>query len=244
MSPRKGAQLFFVYVAAQTVSAFAVGMAAAMAFALANPERGAGFDAALMRAIALPTVAGSILFGGVAVFLVLRRWLREPDGRSDLAAAGVTRPRANHVSFAVLAGIALGFVHAHGVMAIFPPPSSVASSPFVQAWRVGGLPQAGVVLLTLALAPVVEEFVFRGAIFAGFRSQWPAVPAGAMVTALFVAVHLVDAAAWPASMISIALLGIATFIAREKTGSILPCIALHSAYNFVVVLVVYSALAR
>lgn len=244
MSPKRGAQLFFVYVAAQAVSAFAVGMGAAMIFSLTHPERGAGFGDALMRAILLPTVAGSILGGGFAVFLVLRRWLREPDGRVDLTAAGLVRPRANAISYAVLAGVALGFVHAHGVIAVFPPPASVASSPFVQAWISGGLQQMVVALLTLAVAPVVEEFVFRGAMFAGFRAQWAALPAGAMVTALFVAVHLVDAAAYPASMISITLLGIATVAAREKTGSILPGTALHAAYNFVVVVVAYPALAR
>ena len=157
---------------------------------------------------------------------------------------GVVRPEPLHLSYAVLAGLALGFIHAYGVMALFPPPPALGRGAFVQAWRDGGGTQALLVLVTLGIAPAVEEFVFRGALFAGFASRWPLVPAGAMVTALFLAMHLVDGAAYPASLFSIALLGIGAFVARARSGSIFPPMALHAAYNFVVVVLVYPWLAR
>jgi membrane protease YdiL (CAAX protease family) len=242
LTPRRGAQVFFVYVAAQALAAFAVGMLAAMIFAAATPERGPGFGEALMRAIALPTIGGSIFLSGLTVWFLVRHWLRGEAG--GLARVGVVRPQPLHVSYAVLAGIALGFVHAYGVIGLFPPPFAATQGPFVGAWREGGGARALLLVLTLVVAPVVEEFVFRGALFAGFTSRWPLVPAGAMVTALFVAMHLVDAGTYPASLISITLLGIGAFVARARSGSIFPPMALHAAYNMVAVVVVYPWLAR
>jgi uncharacterized protein len=242
LSPKRAAQLFFVYVAAQAVGAFVVGMIAAMLFAAVTPERGPGFGDALMRAIALPTLAGSMILSGLAVWFLVRRWLRGTAGAME--GVGVVRPEPLHLSYAVLAGLALGFVHAYGVMAIFPPPPALGQGAFVQAWREGGGTQVLLIVLTLGIAPVVEEFVFRGALFTGFTSRWPLVPAGAMVTALFVAMHLVDAGSYPASLISITLLGIGAFVARARTASIFPPMALHAAYNFVVVVVVYPWFAR
>ncbi len=91
------------------------------------------------------------------------------------------------------------------------------------------------VVITLAVAPVAEEFVFRGALLAGFRSRWNLGPSAAMVTVLFLAVHMIDILTHPASGISLALLALATLAARVITGSLGPAMALHAAYNLVIV---------
>ncbi len=105
-------------------------MLGAAVFVALTPVRGPGFDEQLSRAIALPAVGGSIVFGALAVYLVVARWLTRAGA---WVAMGLTSARAHHYAYAVAAGLALGLLHAHGVLALFPAPANVANGAFVGA---------------------------------------------------------------------------------------------------------------
>ena len=87
------------------------------------------------------------------------------------------------------------------------------------------------------IAPVAEELFFRGFVFGALR-RWRVMVAGrnlgtwlaAIVTGLFFgAVHAGSAS--PQYLVPLAFLGFVLCLVRWRTGSLYPCIALHSFNN-------------
>jgi uncharacterized protein len=84
-------------------------------------------------------------------------------------------------------------------------------------------------LLTCVVAPICEEFLFRGFIFralCNWRGMWPA----ALMTGLiFGAIHAGSAPV--ADLMPLAALGFGLCLLYRYTGSLYPCIAAHSLNN-------------
>jgi membrane protease YdiL (CAAX protease family) len=82
---------------------------------------------------------------------------------------------------------------------------------------------------TTVMAPICEEFVFRGFIFrslSGWLGTWPA----AIITGLlFGAVHVGSAPV--VDLFPLAVLGFGLCLLYRYTGSLYPCIAVHSLNN-------------
>ena len=74
------------------------------------------------------------------------------------------------------------------------------------------------------MAPVVEEFFFRGFLYQSLRNSWGVVAGRARQRpAIFGAIHLeLD------NFVPLAILGMALALLFEKTGSLWPCIMLHA----------------
>lgn len=88
------------------------------------------------------------------------------------------------------------------------------------------------VLLWLTLvvaAPVLEEFMFRGFLFAGLVRSPLGVAGTALVTSLIWAMLHVQYDATIITMIFV--VGLLLTAARQATGSIIPCLAMHAAMN-------------
>jgi uncharacterized protein len=84
-------------------------------------------------------------------------------------------------------------------------------------------------LLTTVVAPIAEETLFRGYVFAAL-SKWRGwVPAGVLTGVLFGAVHAGSAP--EADLVPLAVLGFALCALYRSTGSLYPCIAAHSLNN-------------
>jgi CAAX protease family protein len=97
-----------------------------------------------------------------------------------------------------------------------------------------GVDRSTVALLAAAflvsvVAPIAEEFFFRGFFFGALRN-WKGVWPAAIITGLvFGAIHVgsADTALLP----PLAFFGFTLCLLRERTGSLLPCIVLHCANN-------------
>jgi membrane protease YdiL (CAAX protease family) len=88
---------------------------------------------------------------------------------------------------------------------------------------------AGYAVLTCMFAPFAEEFFFRGFMFTTLRPRIGAVWASLVVGAVFGLVH-----APGAPLLGVAVLGvfgIALCVLYVRTGSIIPCMALHAIHN-------------
>jgi membrane protease YdiL (CAAX protease family) len=83
--------------------------------------------------------------------------------------------------------------------------------------------------LTCVLAPVCEEFLFRGFIFGALRNWRGVWPAAILTGLLFGAVHAGSAPA--ADLVPLAVLGFLLCLIYQYTGSLYPCIALHALNN-------------
>jgi hypothetical protein len=185
--------------------------------------------AAALDIVQLGAVEALVFVAGV--LFVLR--LHAPEA-SLRAALGI---RATHPALLVL-GMGLGFVlhfpaeSIDALMEHFNPTSDkelAEKAALLTAHSPGRL-----VLLLLVVAcvgPLVEELFFRGAIFGALRRTHPMVGTTLVTAFCFVVGHL-DYRLWPAlSVVALAMTHL-----RAVSGSLLPSLALHVAFNAVTVL--------
>jgi uncharacterized protein len=85
--------------------------------------------------------------------------------------------------------------------------------------------------LTCVVAPICEEFLFRGYIFTALRNWRGPLPAAVITGALFGGVHVGSAPAL--DLVPLAALGFGLCLLYRYSGSLYPCIVAHSLNNAV-----------
>lgn len=95
-------------------------------------------------------------------------------------------------------------------------------------------------LLLCIIAPVVEEIIFRGFIYAGLRRNLRPGWAAALSALAFAGAHLPAATG---TFLFIAALGFVLAVLYENTRSLLPAILLHAGHNALVFMVMIAAFA-
>jgi membrane protease YdiL (CAAX protease family) len=88
---------------------------------------------------------------------------------------------------------------------------------------------AGLAIFAVVVAPIVEELFFRGFVFNAMRSKLPVGWAAVVTGTMFGVVHAFGSPV--GFLVPLALLGTVLCLVYWKTGSLLPCIALHSLNN-------------
>jgi hypothetical protein len=83
--------------------------------------------------------------------------------------------------------------------------------------------------LTTVMAPICEEFLFRGFVFKALRKWRGPAPAAVLTGVAFGAFHLGSAPA--VDIVPLAVLGLGLCLLYWRTGSLYPCIATHSLNN-------------
>lgn len=87
-----------------------------------------------------------------------------------------------------------------------------------------------VCVLVTTIAPLAEETLFRGYVFGALRNWRGPWPAAVLTGVAFGAIH--GFGSTPAVfLVPLAIFGAALCLVRERTGSLLPCIALHAINN-------------
>jgi CAAX protease family protein len=86
-----------------------------------------------------------------------------------------------------------------------------------------------VAFLVSVVAPIAEEFFFRGFFFTALRSWKGLWPAAILTGVVFGAIHLGSAEA--AFLLPLAFFGFCLCLLYHRTGSLYPCIALHCVNN-------------
>ncbi len=119
---------------------------------------------------------------------------------------------------------------------IFPVPRGHPSA-IASTFEHAGM--ASMILLTLfsiTIAPLVEEFVFRGAAFDALRSAMRPGVAAAIVTVVFVLIHAPEKWGYPPGFLMVGVLAVGAIWLRMKSGSVWPPTLLHALYNVAVIL--------
>jgi membrane protease YdiL (CAAX protease family) len=88
-----------------------------------------------------------------------------------------------------------------------------------------------VAVLVAVVAPVAEEFFFRGFFFGALRNWRGIWPAAVITGVVFGAIHA--GSSDPAYLLPLAAFGFALCLLYVRTGSLYPCIGLHCANNSV-----------
>jgi uncharacterized protein len=131
------------------------------------------------------------------------------------------------VGYYVVTAIYASLIHLHGKDKL---PSELGVSKSTVAL-------VAAAVFVCVIAPVAEEFFFRGFVFGALR-RWRVKVAGrelgtwlaAIVTGIFFgAVHAGSAS--PQYLVPLGFLGFVLCLVRWKTGSLYPCMALHSFNN-------------
>ncbi|MFN0009979.1 MAG: type II CAAX prenyl endopeptidase Rce1 family protein [Planctomycetota bacterium] len=160
------------------------------------------------------------------------RRAREPLAR----ALHLAWPRATHALGAMLlapALAALAQIVFDWQRTVLPLPSSIRQADLLQDFT--DLPWA-VRLFLLAISPAIcEELFFRGAVLSGLRRDLGLVSCVAWQALLFGAAH-----SSIYRFIPTAILGMVLTVVVVRTGSVLPAILLHAAYNALLVVGVDS----
>jgi len=130
-----------------------------------------------------------------------------------------------------------------GYAALFPACALLTYAMWVLAqrygWRISFNPAISVVLDTESLGslavmvafiafavPVLEEIAFRGFLYGALRRILPAWPTIAVTSVAFAMLHPV----W-SDRAAVFVLAVAMGYLRERTASLVPCIAMHCSLN-------------
>jgi membrane protease YdiL (CAAX protease family) len=124
----------------------------------------------------------------------------------------------------------------------FPMPGYAPVGPMVQLSMTPGFPRFVWLVTVLMLAPVFEEYLFRGVLLGIFVTRWGIVVSSVAVTLLFTLLHLLETRLfWPVLMF-IGALSLLLIVLRLHCRSLAPCVVAHLCYNSV--LAAFLALAR
>lgn len=118
---------------------------------------------------------------------------------------------------------------------------AATADPFFTA--VKGTKHLGLTVSSVLLAPLLEEVIFRGCAFKLLRHAWPGKWGTVLLTSLlFMLIHVGQYG--PIVLALMFLLGVLLGVAREKSGSLLVPIILHSLNNLVsCILILWLGLA-
>ncbi|CAB4857962.1 unannotated protein [freshwater metagenome] len=86
-------------------------------------------------------------------------------------------------------------------------------------------------LLVCVMAPLAEEFLFRGFVFTALRSWRGIWPAAVITGIVFGGVHVLSSPA--VFIVPLAIFGFGLCLLYVRTGSLYPCIAVHALNNSV-----------
>ena len=137
----------------------------------------------------------------------------------------------------LLLAAALAVVNAaHWLLYLVTPQTTADPTDFIETTS----PDPGVFAISLlssvVLAPVFEEFAFRGFLFQGLKSKTGPFAAAVASTFLFAVVHTqYDFWGW----ISVGMMGLAACYLTHRTGSLKTGIAFHAIGNLLISLDVY-----
>ena len=185
-------------------------------------------------------LVGSVLAGCAAVYAATRAWLWneavDPTGESF----GWKRVNSRRIFIAAFVGVAMGSLCWYITGHFFPLAPGAKLGPLALVASRGGASRAAWAIAGLLIAPAAEEFLFRGVLLRGFAASWGLTASAVVVSALFVLLHLPEFVHyWPACGAIIAL-ALGTLAARLLSGSLAPAVAVHAAYNLVMIVSVYT----
>lgn len=93
-----------------------------------------------------------------------------------------------------------------------------------------------VLFVVACVGPLVEELFFRGALFGALRHTHGAIGAATVSGLCFVLAHISNYRKWPA----LAVVALVMSHLRAASGSLLPSLAMHVAFNAVTVLAFFT----
>jgi len=240
LTARRAVLILFAYFAAQLVAA--IGVLVAVSGYYTPRIHDAQQLAARIRSVAvLPAAVVGILLGALIVVRMTRRSFPGRSRAEAFRSLGVSRGSPRDLATGAALGLAMSLLYVLVLSTLSVEPTGPLS-PLVVAASTPGWQRDVWALIAIAIAPPIEEFLFRGVLFQGLARAWgPAVSATA-VTVVFALFHLPETISyWPA-IIAVTIMAVIAMTVRLKARALGPSVALHAAYNAGLVVSVYAGI--
>jgi len=179
--------------------------------------------------MAWATLAGFVL-SAWWVFVYTRRRAKPLLRRGEATGIAWRAPKLRAYAAAVAAA-ALAMVFGGLMFQFFPPDLDKLTGPTSKLLAAPGLPRLTVMLLAMAGAPVVEEFMFRGALFAALARRLSVPLSWILTTGVFMALHAPDKLGWWPGFLAVGFLGALLLVLRLRYRSLWPGMLAHCLYN-------------
>jgi membrane protease YdiL (CAAX protease family) len=210
------------YVLAQVAGGAVVGLARAIADGSVSPEG--------LRAIAGPSALVGMLSGAAFLWLALRALGGEH--LRDTSPVGIGWASGGRAS--PWLGLAAGVATAATIklaLWLFPQEPGAPLGPVAEL--ASGPDRLYLVPIALALAPLLEELLFRGVLLAGLTASWGRGPGAAVTTLAFVGLHAYELLFYPPALVGVVGLALLTLWLRIRFRALGPAVAAHLGYNAV-----------
>jgi len=240
LSAKRALWLFVVYFLLLEmlwfIFGFGFGVYSANALGNSQPEA----VQKLMAPYFLPIAIFNLILSSLIVFQMTRNTLPGAINQGALASIGWIRSSSQMILIACGVGFAVALCYLFLIIPVLDVSQDVhTQGPIATAAHLGGWQRFFWAIMALLIAPLIEEFIFRGVFFSGISNSIGVFLSAVITTVIFIVVHIPEAMHyWPA-FVGIGMLAIATILFRIKTKSFIPSIAVHFSYNLVIVIMVY-----
>ena len=232
--------VLLAYFLVQLAAGIAGGLVSVI-YATSHGIPASGAVAWFLQVAVFPTTFVTLLASGLVVYRIVRRSFPGSLASGAMSPIGWVPSTQQAMLWGALAGGVVALLYVRVAVPLWPPNAHQELGPFTTAAATAqGWPRALWAVTVLLMAPPLEEFIFRGALLAGLTRSFGSLSAGVLVTTIFVASHLTETYLYYPAIGAIALVGVCTLMARLQSGSLLTGIAVHGAYNLVIVVSVYS----
>lgn len=222
------------YLAAQVFCGFLAGIVAGIMVGMQGLHGREAIAAAIEKVMPISVPVFLILGGIVAFWLAIALVPARLRDTSPTGAAWVCGRWP-----AIGRGLLLGMLVAGGcvVLSVFGHQDlETKAGPLTRMAMTPGLPQVLWLIAALLLAPPVEELLFRGVLYGGYRRSLGPIWAAALTTFIFVLLHFPEVVHSLTAVAGITGLALTALWSRLRSGAIGPAIAVHIGYNAVVAL--------
>ncbi len=229
--------VFGIYFGAQFLGGIIMGFSVGFLNGIEGVSRPTSFTDTLRQLLPF-TMFLSMILGGIGVFASAFGF-KIPLRDSSPTGAAWVRGRWRDIVVGLTLGILVAVMWTILFDYVFPSHANERIDPFSRVTKMPLLSQALWVIAVVFLAPVIEELLFRGIIFGGFRKSLGPVRAGLLTTLLFVAMHFDRLITYPTALFGITTLALAALFMRVRTNAIGPSICLHFGYNGFITLIMF-----
>ena len=186
------------------------------------------------KAFLAPAVMLGFIGGGLA--MIWLSWGLMKEGLADTSETGAAWAVGDWKGIAKGLGLGASVALAYFVAAalIQPHGNKESVGPLTRMWMTKGLPQVLLIIMALFLAPPLEEMLFRGVLYGGYRKSLGARAAAWLTTSIFALLHVAEAVHFPLAMVAIVGMALLALRMRLRHSAIGPAIAAHFGYNTII----------
>jgi len=227
--------IFFSYLLAKNITYYIVLAIAGLIIGFTNSGSASDEVNGFNNLIFMFGTLVSLIMAGIVIFFLVVFFEGKRDWGDLNAGIGFSVGGVP----SILTGILLGGLFGLGLLTIlqsmFPPDTGLPMGNFGNMLNSSGLVFLAWVFILTVCFPFLEEFLFRGVLYAGIARSWNSLLAGIIVTTLFMLLHLQRVTLYPPATLAIFILAISTLSLRILTKSIGPAISFHSTYNLSII---------